>query len=145
MKLALLGVLIYALSACGGITPGAPCVTDGDCQEGLACGPLETCEEPRMIDGCRMTQKCQEYGYCLAHEGHCRATDASCKASLYCQMEGKCSVQKGGIGCTVASDVDCAAADVCKVSGKCVAYDERCVPGKPAAEAEGDTPAAEAK
>ena len=97
-----------------------------------------------MIDGCRMTQKCQEFGYCLAHEGRCRASDASCRASLYCQMTGYCSVQKGGLGCMVASDEDCAKSDACKLGHKCIVHDGRCVLGQPEAapaEAEEAAPA----
>jgi len=127
--------------ACGGTEPGAPCLADDDCPKGLACGPLETCEEQRVIDGCRMTAKCQEFGYCLAHEGNCRASDASCKASLYCQMSGYCSMQKGGLGCMVASDEDCAESDTCKLGTKCLMKDGRCVLGQPAPKpAEGDEP-----
>ena len=130
-------LLFFALvpASCGGPTPGSICVTHSDCPDGLACGPLETCEEPRMIEGCRMTEKCQEFGYCLAHEGNCRATDASCRASLYCQRAGYCSAQKAGLGCMVASDADCALSDVCKHGGKCAAFRGRCDHGQRTEEA----------
>jgi len=96
-----------------------------------------------MIDGCRMTEKCQEFGYCLAHEGHCRASDASCRASLRCQMGGYCSVQKGGIGCIVSSDEDCQKSDACKVGLRCVERNGRCERGEAKAAAEGEKGAAE--
>lgn len=131
---------MLCLIGCGGPSPGSPCEADAECSEGLACGPLKTCEEPRMIDGCRMTEKCQEFGYCLAHEGHCRASEASCRASLRCQMAGYCSVQKGGIGCKVAADDDCKDSDACRVGVKCIEQNGRCVRGVPAVE--GDAPAA---
>ena len=87
-----------------------------------------------MIDGCRMTEKCQEFGYCLAHQGNCRATDASCRASLYCQRAGYCSAQKAGLGCMVASDADCAVAATCTLGGKCTEFHGRCEMGQPAEE-----------
>ena len=126
--------VLFCAAGCGGPSPGSPCETSEECSGGLACGPLKTCEEPRMIDGCRMTEKCQEFGYCLAHEGYCRASDASCRASLRCQMGGYCSVQKGAIGCMVAGDDDCKGSDACKVGLKCVEHNGRCVRGEPAAE-----------
>ena len=128
---ALILIAMLSLAGCGGVTPGAPCKSDGDCTEGFKCGPLDSCEEPRMIDGCRMTAKCQEFGYCLANEGHCRASEASCKASLYCQMKGYCSVQKGGLGCMVGSDADCKHSDACQLGNKCRMHDGRCVLGQP--------------
>ena len=128
------GVAVFCFAGCGGPSPGSPCETNEECSEPFACGPLKTCEEPRLIDGCRMTEKCQEFGYCLAHEGHCRASEASCRASLRCQMAGYCSLQKGRIGCMVASDDDCKESDACKVGGKCVQHNGRCVRGEPAAE-----------
>ena len=131
-----MATLIFSVVGCGGPKPGSPCEADAECTEGFACGPLKTCEEPRMIDGCRMTEKCQEFGYCLAHKGHCRASDASCRASLRCQMAGYCSMQKGGIGCMVASDDDCTGSDVCKMSGKCVERNGRCELGQPEASAQ---------
>ena len=129
--IALLASLFCLSSGCGGPTPGAPCESSAECPEGLACGPLKTCEEPRMIDGCRMTEKCQEFGYCLAHKGHCRASEASCKASLRCQMGGYCSLQKGGIGCRVADDDDCKDSDACKMGLKCLHKNGQCVKGSP--------------
>lgn len=141
LKALVISMLALSLTGCGGPKPGTPCESNAECSDGLACGPLKTCEEPRMIDGCRMTEKCQEFGYCLAHEGHCRASEASCRASLRCQMAGYCSRQKGGIGCMVASDDDCKDSDICKVSRKCVERNGRCELGEPAAEVpKGATP-----
>jgi len=134
-----LGLLVliaaFVFVGCGGPAPGGTCVTSSDCADGLACGPLETCEEPRMIDGCRMTKKCQEFGYCLAHEGACRSSDASCKASLYCQSSGYCSVQVGGVGCRVATDTDCQMSGACQLAGKCFAFRGQCTVDPPAAKA----------
>lgn len=133
-------LLVFALasSGCAGPKTGQPCVTNSDCTEGLACGPMETCEEKRMIRGCRMTAKCRDFGYCLAHEGNCRATDASCKASLYCRRAGYCSVQEGGLGCRVGSDADCTNAVVCTMGGKCSEYHGRCEMPAPGSEEAAD-------
>jgi hypothetical protein len=59
-------------------------------------------------------------------------------------MSGYCSVQKGGIGCMVASDADCLESDVCRVGLKCVEYNGRCEHGDPeaAVAAPGDPEAA---
>ncbi len=84
-----------------------------------------------MIDGCRMTVKCQEHGYCLAHEGACRANEGSCKASLFCQMSGYCSVQKDGVGCVVGTNEDCLGSDACKVRMECLVHRGRCVQRAP--------------
>ena len=93
-----------------------------------------------------MTEKCQEFGYCLANQGHCRASEASCRASLRCQMAGYCTVQKGHIGCRVADDDDCKESDACKVGLKCAHKDGGCVRADPKAkDAKGKEPPALAK
>ena len=128
LRMLIMGAALAAMVSCSmGPKPGTPCKSDVGCQPDLVCGELGTCEYQGLIDTCLQQAKCRDFGYCVAHEGFCRSTVASCKASVYCKDKGYCTRANGGIGCQVATDTDCQSSTECQTQGKCRAHGGECI------------------
>ncbi len=105
-----------------------------DCANSTRCETHGRCtaDSGRCVVGsdadCLRTAACNMGPFCTARNGRCVATDESCRASLECEMDGRCTASADGRSCIALSDEDCLHSVICGEEGACVARDGGCAP-----------------
>ena len=116
------------VASVAGCSRGEACLVHGQCRPRLpfSFGPPPE-KEPVASAGpsCRAgddpdcREACIDEGACKRTQAGCFAeSDAACKASKLCRLDGRCSLDPGTGTCVARAASDCAAADVCRRGGE---------------------------
>lgn len=107
-------------------------ISDADCRAANACRDRGECSarKTRRMGLDKVGEKAGQLAestteYVGAASQCVPGSDADCRASHVCRIEGKCVVSREV--CVAFNDRDCAASQICKDEGRCAAKEGRCV------------------